>query len=436
VFGVAAEALPQPIPASLSDLQQKSVLVVDDSSHTRHSLVGMLHANGLEARAVASGEEALTALAGRSQAGEPFDLVLMDWRLPGMNGIETSRRIKASRSLTKIPAILIISVFERSEVMSELGELELEGFLASPVAESQLIDTIGKVFGARPGGQTDAPQSTPGKAARLTGRHVLLVEDNDFNRDIAAEVLTELGISFTIAVNGREAVDMVAAQPFDLVLMDIQMPVMDGLTATKLIRADARFRSLPILAMTAHAMSGDRDRSLNAGMNDHITKTISFDELTMSLIQWMPVGPVNVAQMKSIIDDLLETTRIRTGRLTVRLESVSVPEVVHYAIQTLERAASAKSINISVHIGEGLGAACADKTRLRQLLVILLENAVKFTPIYGAICQKTFPRKVRGTAGPSASLGMTRKGQRSPRTGAQRRDLRFHFALRTTGCVI
>jgi two-component system, sensor histidine kinase and response regulator len=744
VFGVAAEALPQQIRASLSDLQQKSVLVVDDSSNTRHALVAMLRANGLEAQAVASGEEALTALAGRSQAGEPFDLVLMDRRLPGMNGIETSRRIKASRSLTKIPAILIISVVERSEVMSELGGLELEGFLVSPVAESQLVDTIGKVFGARAGGHADAPQSTPAKTARLTGRHVLLVEDNDFNRDIAAEVLTELGISFTIAVNGREAVDLVAAQPFDLVLMDIQMPLMDGLTATKLIRADARFRSLPILAMTAHAMSGDRDRSLNAGMNDHITKPISFDELTMSLIQWMPVGPVkpspeiprpaltlpaedgipgqlppfdipaallrnngkpklihkllltfheryanaiaelrgnldenkdeeaqrlvhslkslaaaleanqladaafavekalraghrdilsplidilekelvpaiaaastilpmnsglpatdlvvpdgspsklrpsilviddepsvhdllvdvfhddyevlganegatglqlarlrspdlilldvmmpgmdgyevceqlkkepqtkeipvlfltgardvhseikglrlgatdfvskpihsvalkarvnnqinlkkaqddllrltalkhlddlaavkeraeaqdkvksmelqmkdeflshishefrtplasiyafvtlisdrlageiseqqeeylgiirmNVAQMKSMIDDLLETTRIRTGRLTVRLQSVPVAEVVHYAIQTLERAASAKSISISVHISEEVGAAYADKMRLRQLLVILLENAVKFTPIYGAI---------------------------------------------------
>ena len=225
------------------------------------------------------------------KAGEPFDLVLMDWRLPGMNGIETSRRIKASQSLANIPAILMVSVFERSEVMSELNGVELEGFLVSPVAESQLLDSIGKVFGGRPAADAHAPQLTSAKTARLTGRRVLLVEDNDFNRDIAAEVLSELGISFAIAVNGREAVDMVATQPFDLVLMDIQMPVMDGLTATKLIRADARFRKLPILAMTAHAMSGDRERSLDAGLNDHITKPISFEELTMSLIQWMPAGP-------------------------------------------------------------------------------------------------------------------------------------------------
>jgi signal transduction histidine kinase/HPt (histidine-containing phosphotransfer) domain-containing protein/BarA-like signal transduction histidine kinase len=296
VFGGTTEALPQQIRASLSDLQQKSVLVVNDSSTTRHSLLDMLRNNGLGSRAVASGEEALTALEGRSQAGEPFDLVLMDWRLPGINGIETSRRIKASQSLSKIPAIVMVSAFERNEVMSELNGLALDGFLVCPVAESQLISTIGKVFGAQPGGQTGTQQSAPAKTLRLAGRHVLLVEDNDFNRDIAAEVLTDLGIAFTVAVNGREAVDQVATQPFDLVLMDIQMPVMDGLTATKLIRADSRFRNLPILAMTAHAMSGDRERSLSAGMNDHITKPISFDELTMSLIQWMPAGPAKRSQ--------------------------------------------------------------------------------------------------------------------------------------------
>src|SRR5262249_50322482 len=158
-------------------LQQKLVLVVDDSSSVRHSLVGMLRANGLEGRAVASGEEALTALEGRSQAGEPYDLVLMDWRLPGMNGIETARRIKASHTLGKIPAIVIISAFERNEIMGELNGLAIEGFLGSPVAESQLMDTIGKVFGTRPGSEPKAART-----ARLAGRHVLLVEDNDFNR--------------------------------------------------------------------------------------------------------------------------------------------------------------------------------------------------------------------------------------------------------------
>jgi two-component system sensor histidine kinase/response regulator len=296
VFGVAEEALPQQVRAPAGGLRSRSVLIVDDSEHARLSLVGMLRRNGLEARDVASGEEALTALAGGSQAGKPFDLVLMDWRLPGVDGIETSRRIKASKSLSNIPAILMVSAFDRDEVMGQLNGLELEGFLISPVAESQLLDTIGRIFGARPDGDGSGLESERANAARFTGRRVLLVDDNDFNCDIAGEVLAELGISFTVATNGRAAVDLVAAQAFDLVLMDIQMPVMDGLTATKLIRADARFRNLPILAMTAHAMSGDREKSLNAGLNDHITKPISFDELTRSLLQWMPARPARPSE--------------------------------------------------------------------------------------------------------------------------------------------
>ena len=128
-------------------------------------------------------------------------------------------------------------------------------------------------------------------SAELAGRKVLLVEDNEINCELATELMTDLGLSVTIANNGREAVDRIAIENFDLVLMDIQMPVMDGLTATRLIRNDGRFRSLPIIAMTAHAMSGDRERSLEAGMNDHITKPIAPDKLTETLLRWMPVKP-------------------------------------------------------------------------------------------------------------------------------------------------
>jgi two-component system sensor histidine kinase/response regulator len=127
----------------------------------------------------------------------------------------------------------------------------------------------------------------------LTGRRVLIVEDNEINRDLASELLGELGIRTANAINGRHAVDQVLAQPFDLVLMDIQMPVMDGLAATRLIRADARFHDLPIIAMTAHAMRGDRERSLDAGMNDHLTKPMNPAALSAILSQWMPANPVD-----------------------------------------------------------------------------------------------------------------------------------------------
>jgi CheY-like chemotaxis protein len=119
------------------------------------------------------------------------------------------------------------------------------------------------------------------------------VEDNEINRDLASELLCDLGIRTAVAINGRHGVDEVLAQPFDLVLMDIQMPVMDGLAATRLIRADARFHDLPIIAMTAHAMRGDRERSLDSGMNDHLTKPIDPGALSAILSRWMPAKPLD-----------------------------------------------------------------------------------------------------------------------------------------------
>jgi two-component system, sensor histidine kinase and response regulator len=305
-FGVAGERPEWPVRVPASELQSKSVLVIDDSESVRDSLVRMLRRNGQKARAVASGEEGLIALAASSQVGEPFDLVLMDWQLPGINGIETSRRIKGNKTLSSIPAILMVSGFERDEVMSQLNGLQLDGFLLSPVAESQLLDTIDRIFGAREQGNGNASPSTPTDTARLTGCHVLLVEDNDFNCDVATEMLKDLGVLCTVAANGREAVDLVTARSFDLVLMDIQMPVMDGLTATKLIRADPRFRDLPIVAMTAHALRGDREKSLDAGLSDHITKPISCDQLTESLLKWIPVSTVRESDQQARAPMLFE----------------------------------------------------------------------------------------------------------------------------------
>jgi len=288
-FGVASGGLPLHAVALRRDLLKKSVLIVDDSENARDVLIAMLTANGLAARAVSSGEEALAAITRASEGGQPFDLVLMDWRMPGIDGIEASRRIKAQRTISRIPAVLMVSAFEREEAMSGAASHELDGFLIKPVSESLLIDTIASILGVKPGcANSDLRPALGSVPPELAGRRVLLVEDNEVNRDLATELLADLGVLVTVAVNGREGVDRVAAEPFDLVLMDIQMPVMDGLTATKLIRANERFCKLPVLAMTAHAMSGDRERSLNAGMNDHITKPIDPNRLLAALIRWMP----------------------------------------------------------------------------------------------------------------------------------------------------
>jgi two-component system sensor histidine kinase/response regulator len=267
---------------------KRSVLIVDDSEMARRLLLGMVQANGFLARAVSSGEEALSALVHGSQVGQPFDLVLMDWRLPGIDGIEASRRVKQHPTLTPIPAILMISAFESEDVMRGLKEPSFDAFLVKPITEAVLMRTIASMCGESIEGPASGLQPS-----ELTGRRVLVVEDNEINRDLASELLSDLGIRTAIAINGRQGVDQVLAQPFDLVLMDIQMPVIDGLAATRLIRADVRFQHLSIIAMTAHAMRGDRERSLDAGMNDHLTKPINPDSLSAMLCRWMPAEPVD-----------------------------------------------------------------------------------------------------------------------------------------------
>jgi PAS domain S-box-containing protein len=288
-FGIATDVKALSPPARLNSAQKKFVLVVDDSEATRSVLMAMLEANGFKARAVSSGEEALSALAHASQTGEPVDLVLLDWRLPGIDGVETSRRIKANPTFSRMPELLMVSGFEREEVFTGHLDSAFDGFLSKPVSEKQLMDAIAGIFGPDPesGGLGSASDTPPVPASVLAGARVLLVEDNEVNRFLAEELLADLGIRVTTAINGREGVERVNAEPFDLVLMDIQMPVMDGITATKLIRADSRFQSLPIVAMTAHAMSGDRERSLDAGMNDHLTKPISPRVLEETLLRWM-----------------------------------------------------------------------------------------------------------------------------------------------------
>lgn len=295
-LGIGNIALPARIGARLAELRGKRVLIVDDNGNAREVLRAMLTANGFDVQAVASGEEALALLNTASQQSVPFDLVLMDWRMPGMDGIETSRRIKNDTSLSRLPAILMVTAFGREEVMAQANDVGLDGFLIKPVNESVLIDTIAEMFVLR----HDAPFRLAGNRrvpsgenipANLAGRRILLVEDNPFNRELAIELLTDLGIRVEIAENGRIGVERIRAETFDLVLMDIQMPEMDGLTAASLLRSETRFDDLPILAMTAHAMSGDREKSLAAGMNDHITKPIDPDLLTQTLAYWLGDKP-------------------------------------------------------------------------------------------------------------------------------------------------
>ena len=268
------------------------VLVVDDNQVSRDILAEMLHFFQVDVDTAADGPAAIERL---RRANPPYDLVLMDWRMPGMNGDEVSRRIRHDVALPGKPRIVMVTAYGREEVIRQSEQAGVDGILIKPVSPSTLLDTTlsvlgrGRVFKV-PEHERPRPMQTHA-AGQLAGRRVLLVEDNDINREFAVELLRSEGIEVVEAVNGQEALERLQAQPFDAVLMDIQMPVMDGLEAARRIRAWAqepegrRFAQLPIIAMTALAMASDAELSRAAGMDDHVTKPISPERLFAALVR-------------------------------------------------------------------------------------------------------------------------------------------------------
>lgn len=241
---------------------------------------------------VGSGRDAIAELvrAASDPDDEPYDLVLMDWKMPEMDGIETSRIIQRSSDLTTVPVIIMVTAYGREDVMRKADEANLDGFLLKPVSRSTLFDSVMSAFGRagvsdRGGGKDEATSSGPDPTLR--GARVLVAEDNEINQQIALELLEERGINVTIANDGREAVVAVNEGEFDLVLMDIQMPNMDGHEATIEIRQDQRFKDLPIIAMTAHALATEWDKCLASGMNDHVTKPIDPIALIEVVRHWV-----------------------------------------------------------------------------------------------------------------------------------------------------
>jgi two-component system sensor histidine kinase/response regulator len=300
-FGLGKEkAKKQYKPAS--ELRGMKVLVVDDNATSRDILQEMLESFSFEVTVAASGPEGITELES-AKVDKPFELVVMDWKMPGMDGIEASKRIKNHTGLSKIPAIVLVTAYGREEVMQQADQLGLEGFLLKPVNPSMLFDTIMQAFGeAVPETSRVAKRHEQEAEAleHIRGANVLLVEDNEINQQVAREILEGAGLNVALANDGHEAVNAVKENNYDAVLMDVQMPVMDGYTATKAIRKwEGGMRNkgeaqLPIIAMTAHAMAGDEDKSLQAGMNDHVTKPIDPDQLFSTLQKWIKPGEKRV----------------------------------------------------------------------------------------------------------------------------------------------
>jgi CheY-like chemotaxis protein/nitrogen-specific signal transduction histidine kinase len=272
-----------------SEMRGMKVLVVDDNATSRSILQEMLESFSFEVSLAASGEEGITELEAADK-DKPFELVIMDWKMPGMDGIEASKRIKLHNDLSKIPLIILVTAYGREEIMQQAEDLGLEGFLLKPISPSMLFEAIMQAFGEAVPETSRVAQRHEQEAEALKhiqGAHVLLVEDNEINQQVAREILESAGLNITLATDGQEAVNAVRENNYDAVLMDVQMPVMDGYTATREIRKDDRYKELPIIAMTAHAMAGDEDKSLEAGMNGHVAKPIDPDQLFSTLQKWI-----------------------------------------------------------------------------------------------------------------------------------------------------
>ncbi|MBF0260367.1 MAG: response regulator [Magnetococcales bacterium] len=270
------------------DLRGRRVLVVDDNPVSREILTGLLRAMGFVHEAVESGEASLLALRRAARRGEPVELVLMDWAMPGMDGVETARRIIADPEIPLHPVIIMVSAFERETVMAAAKDAGICSFIHKPVTPSALFDAMMARFGkAVTRAAVENPLQDPRGIEALRGKRLLVVDDLADNIELIREILTRRGIQVIEARDGREAVERVKNAnpgPFDLVLMDVQMPVMDGLEAARLLAPLPD--SPPIIAMTASVLSEDVQACQEAGMRDHLAKPVMVEELLKKLLRW------------------------------------------------------------------------------------------------------------------------------------------------------
>ncbi|MGL4474425.1 MAG: response regulator [Shewanella sp.] len=301
VFGFTIEAGLQDVKARkfyqpIDDLQAKRVLVVDDNDAAREIMMGLLKAMNFRVMTVSNGFEALTAVEKGINELDPFDVVFMDWMLPGIDGIETTKQIREKIAEDKLPKLIMVTAYGREVGLSGDNEKLFDGLVIKPVNPSLIFDAIMNAFGVMKTTESlKARRAEPEQNdySIINKAKVLLVEDNETNQEVAIGILEPYGPEIKVANNGQEALDWLEKQSFQLILMDMQMPVMDGITATKNIRNKLKL-NVPIIAMTANAMSQDVENCKAAGMNDHLGKPINVNELLKKMTRWLNENPNNI----------------------------------------------------------------------------------------------------------------------------------------------
>ncbi len=299
-------------PSPRVDLTGKRVLVVDDNASAREILLELLQSLHFQVAVVPSGTRALAEIRLAIDRGAPYDAVLLDWKMAGLDGIETARLIQSDALLRPQPKVVLMTAHGREDVLEQARDVELDGFLLKPINPSTLFDALMAAF-AEGGNRTAAyfRKSRGAVAASFPGIRVLLAEDNEINQEVASELLQQAGFLVDIANNGQEVLDRLQSADYALVLMDVQMPMMDGLEATRRLRADPRYAELPIIAMTASVLPKDRANCIKAGMNDFVAKPIDVEALFSTLRRWLAdaaesrAGAESLSAVPASAEDLL-----------------------------------------------------------------------------------------------------------------------------------
>ena len=289
------------------ELQGAPALVVDDNATAREILREVMNAFGFETVAVGSGQEALQELKRAAAEDKRFyDIVLMDWVMDDMDGLETTEHIRADQTLPHPPTVIMVTAYGRDLIVDRVQKAGLDGYLLKPVTPTVLFETVMEVFGQDQlsSNRIDVANNAQAASKALLGAEVLVVEDNLINQQVAQEILEDAGARVDIVEDGDQAYRKICVEKahFDVVLMDLHMPVMDGYVSTSLIRENFGADDLPIIAMTANAMRGERDKCLDAGMNDFIAKPIEVDHFYTTLLKWIPAYRLRQGQADQHLD--------------------------------------------------------------------------------------------------------------------------------------
>ncbi|MCX7207087.1 MAG: response regulator [Proteobacteria bacterium] len=345
--------------AAPKEINNMRVLVVDDHEHARLAIIEVLKRFDVRIENVGSGQGAVELSIAAQQRGDPFGLILLDWQMPHMDGAQAAQKIQEALP-QEGPKIVIVTAFDREDIYVQAQTLNIGAVLTKPVNASSLTDCLISLFARDDDVALSNKEPQEEEGAGLKKMRVLLTEDNPINQQIATELLAMVGVEVVVANHGQEALDRLeefGPTYFEAILMDMQMPVMDGYEASKRIRADARYSHIPLVAMTAHAMVEERARCLDLGMNDHVSKPIDPMQLFSCLKHWRITSPSGVLTPLVLIAESVEVLAQPSAEkhlevpLAVPLEAPA--PVVAQAPSLSAAVAQATFIELEVKVGLG-----------------------------------------------------------------------------------